>query len=117
MPPAPPSARSPSWFLSVWASVGSILTIIGALSRTDLSCIWFTLCLAYPWPDKLPVIWGMTVPLILGLVTLSTLWMRRGRTCGVFLTVPVLLALFSYLVASFFSDGRGALLALLGIIL
>jgi hypothetical protein len=101
----------------VWGAAGAILTIVGALSRTDVSCGWGALFRADPWPEKLPVLWGRTVPLALGAVSLATVGIRRGRNSGASLTVPVAVALLSYFAASLYSEGRGAILALLGILI
>jgi hypothetical protein len=111
--PAQPRRSSPDWFVPVWGAAGAILTIVGALSRTDVSCGWGLLCRSDPWPDKLPVVWGRTVPLVLGLVTLATLGIRRGPS----VMLPVAGGLFSYLAASLYSEGRGAVLALLGMLI
>jgi hypothetical protein len=112
-----PLHRSPGWFVPVWVATGAILTIVGALSRTDVSCGWVALLRADPWPEKLPTVWGRTVPLALGLVSLATLGIRGGRKSGALVTVPVALSLCSYVVISLYSAGRGAILALLGILI
>lgn len=115
--PAPPVGRSLLGFVRVWGTVGALLIIVGALSRTDFSCSWSTLILMDSWPGKLPEIWGRILPLALGLASLVTLWIRPDRISGIAVASPVMAALLAYSAASLFSQGRGALLAMLEILL
>ena len=109
--------RPPDWFVPVWGTAGAVLTIAGALFQTDATCAWNALFWSNCLADKLPALWGNTVPLALGLVSLVTLAIRRGRTSGESLTIPVAAALLSYLAASLSSLGRGAFCALLGMLI